>query len=205
VPEGDDWGESGRSPWVLLALYLATTVDGFFPLVPSETGVIALAALRGSVGVPSLWLVAVVAAVGAFTGDQVAYSIGRRTPVHRLRALRSPRAQSVLDRAETAFARRGAAVILGARFVPAGRIAVNMAAGAVHFSRRRFSAIAAVAAVLWAGWMILLGVGAGHLLDQHHPLVVVAVGTAGGLAAGVVVDRVLRRVTRHRQARPGPA
>jgi membrane-associated protein len=204
VPGAGEWSALAASPWVLVVLYVATTIDGLVPLVPSETGVIALATLATSDGGPSIWLVGTVAATGAFTGDQLAYSVGRRVPVRTLRVLRSPRGQQVLGWAEQALAHRGAAFILGARFIPAGRIAVNMAAGAVRFSRRRFSVIAAVGSVLWAVYMVLLGVGAGHLLDQQHPLVAVAVGTAGGLVTGAVVDRVLRWVVARRRAPAGP-
>lgn len=181
---------------MLVALYAATAVDGFFPPVPSESVVIALAALPAAAGRPSMWLLGVVAALGAFTGDQVAYSIGRRIPIRRLRVLRSERAQSVMTWAEGALRDRSAAFIIGARFVPGGRVAVNTAAGAMHFSRPLFSALAAVAAVLWSAYSLFLGVGARHLLEHHHPLLVVAGGVCGGLLTGVVVDRVLQRLMR---------
>jgi membrane-associated protein len=202
VPDAGEWAvAAGASPWVLLVLYVAVAADGVLPVIPSESAVIALAALPATTGGPSVWLVGAVAAVGAFTGDQLAYTVGRRTPVRRLRVMRSVRARRALAWAEAALAHRGAAFILGARFIPAGRIAVNMAAGAVRFSRPRFTAIAALAAVLWASYTVLLGVGAGQLLDSHHPLLGVAVGTAGGLLIGAVVDRVLQRVVLRRRPR----
>ncbi len=204
MPELGDWvGALAGSPWVLLVLYAVVTLDGFFPPVPSESAVIVLAALAASGEGPGLALLATVAALGAFTGDQVAYAIGRRLGVGRTRGPRSGRSRALGRWAQEALAHRGAAFIVAARFVPAGRVAVNMTAGAVSYSRRRFTAIAAVAAVAWSAYSVALGVGAGHLLGDH-PVLGVAVGVATGLVIGAVVDRLLRRVLRARRM-PAPA
>lgn len=199
MPDLDAWvtGLAG-SPWALVAVLAATAVDGFFPPVPSESVVIALAALSAAGREPTPWVLGAVAALGAFIGDQVAYALGRRFPVRTSRMLRSDRAQAAVARAERALATDGAAFIIGGRFVPVGRVAVSMTAGAVGFSRRRFRAVTGVAALLWSSWTVALGYGAGHLLDGLHPLVGVGAGVAGGLVAGVVLDRMIRRL------RPGP-
>ncbi|MBC7289989.1 MAG: DedA family protein [Actinotalea sp.] len=181
------------SPWAFVALWVMTVVDGFFPPVPSETAVIALAAVSAATGRPELWAVVVVAALGAFVGDQLAYSIGRRLPLHRIPGLRGERAGRALGRARLALASRGASYIIAARFVPVGRVAVNMTAGAVGYSRRRFTALAALGSVVWAVYSAALGVGAGVWL-QDRPLVAAGVGIAVGLALGLVIDAVLRRV-----------
>ncbi|HMO11619.1 MAG TPA: VTT domain-containing protein, partial [Actinotalea sp.] len=134
-------------PGVYPVLYLFATIDGFFPPIPSESVVIALAALHGSSGVPNLWLVMLVAALGAFTGDQIAYSIGKHVPIRRLRYLRGARAQQAFAWAERALAERGASFIIAARYIPVGRVAVNMTAGGLGYPRRRFTGLAAIAAV----------------------------------------------------------
>lgn len=201
MPDVVGWAVAlAGSPWMLLIVYSFITIDGVFPPVPSESVVIVLAALATADGGPDLWLLGSVAAAGAFTGDQVAYSIGRRITVRHMRTMRSPRAQQAVLRAETALARRGAALIIGARFIPVGRVAVNMTAGTVRFSRRRFGLLATIAAIVWSAYSILLGAGAGHLLAEHHPLAGVVVGVMGGLLIGVLVDRVLQRVL-HRHVR----
>jgi len=182
------------SPWVFLAMYLFATIDGFFPPIPSESLVIALASLSASAGTPALLPVILVAAAGAFTGDQIAYTIGTRVNVRSLRLLRGAKGQSALDWAERALAERGASFIIAARYIPVGRVAVNMTAGAVHFPRRRFVGLAALAAITWATYSALIGVGAGKLL-AGHPVLAIVVGVIGGLVIGVVVDWVLRRWT----------
>ncbi|WP_213283395.1 DedA family protein [Cellulomonas hominis] len=182
----------GGAPWALLVLFALAAVDGFFPPVPSEGAVIALAALGASGGAPELWLVGTVAAAGALTGDLVAYGMGRRVPAGRLRALRWRGARRAVAWAEGALAERGAAVVLGARFLPGVRVAVNLTAGAVGFPRARFAGLAAVAAVAWAVCSVLLGAGAGRLLAGQHPVLRVAAGVVVGAVLGVALDRVLR-------------
>ncbi|WP_246130958.1 DedA family protein, partial [Cellulomonas aerilata] len=206
----EDWVLAlAASPLVYAALYLFATIDGFFPPIPSESVVIALAAVAMSTGAPDLWLLLAVAAAGAFTGDQIAYAIGRRVPVRRTRLLRRPRAQRTLDWAERALANRGASFIIGARYIPVGRVAVNMTAGAVGFSRRRFVGLTALAAASWAVYSVVIGVGAGFWLHDR-PLVAVAVGVVAGTLIGFGVDAVLSRVQGRPRARdlgaaPAPA
>ncbi|MPV36550.1 DedA family protein [Georgenia subflava] len=181
------------SPWILLAVVVLATIDGFFPPAPSESIVIAVAVLSVAGEAPSLWFLVAAAALGAFCGDMVAYTIGTKIPIDNLRIFRGPRGAQALGWARRTLARRGTVFILSARFVPIGRVAVNMTAGAVAFPRRRFVVIAAVAACVWGAYTTLLGVGAGHFLHEH-PLIAVAVGVAGGVVAGLAVDRLLRLV-----------
>ncbi|QCB95183.1 DedA family protein [Cellulomonas shaoxiangyii] len=194
------------SPWIFPVLYAFATIDGFFPPIPSESVVIALTSLSVSTGRPLLWLVVLVAALGAFTGDQIAYQIGRHVRIRDLRWFRGRRGQSVLDWAERALATRGAAFVIAARYIPIGRVAVNMTAGALGFSRRRFVLLTGIAAVTWALYSTAIGIGSGHVLGHDNPVLGVVVGVVGGLVIGLLVDWVLRRLTgmsAHRAARRG--
>ncbi|WP_307802375.1 DedA family protein [Cellulomonas fengjieae] len=184
------------SPWIFVVLYLFATIDGFFPPVPSESIVIALAAVSMAEGTPNLALLVLVAAAGAWSGDQIAYQIGTKVKVRELRLLRSPRGQAAVDWAENALSHRGAAFIIAARYIPIGRVAVNMTAGAVHYSRRRFMGLTGIAAITWGAYSSLIGIGAGAWLHDHT-LIAVAVGVIGGLAIGVIVDWALRKLTGH--------
>ena len=189
----EQWAlDMAGSPWVLVVLYAFATIDGFFPPVPSESVVIALTSLSVSTGSPVLWPVMLVAALGAFTGDQIAFQIGRKVPIRGLRMFRGRRGRAVLDWAERALRDRGAAFIFAARYIPIGRVAVNMTAGALGFRRRRFVLLTGIAAVTWAGYSTLIGIGTGAALG-HSPLVGVLVGVVGGFVIGMAVDWVLRR------------
>ncbi|MDD9208107.1 VTT domain-containing protein [Georgenia sp. 10Sc9-8] len=183
----------GATPWILVAVAVLSMIDGFFPPVPSESVVIAVAVLAVTGEGPSLWLLVAAAAVGAFCGDLIAFTIGQHVPVHRMRLFSTGRGRAALDWASRALERRGTVFILSARFVPIGRVAVNMTAGAVGFPRLRFVVVAAIAGLVWAGYSTVLGVGAGHVMHEH-PLVAIAIGVVGGVLLGFLVEAVLRRV-----------
>ncbi len=206
----EEWAlQLSSTPWIILVMYLFAAVDGFFPPIPSESVVIALTTLSVTTGSPQLLPVAVAATLGAFTGDQIAYQIGRSVKVRELRWMRSARAQRSLDWAEHTLEHRAAAFIVAARYIPVGRVAVNMSAGSLGFPRHRFMPLTAVAAVTWGGYSVLLGLGAGHLL-QDRPLLAVVVGVLVGALLGLLIDRVLRRWTatdapRDADRRPEPA
>ncbi|MFI2293903.1 DedA family protein [Isoptericola sp. NPDC019571] len=190
------------SAWAFPALFGATAADGFFPPVPGETVIIMMAVGAETGQAVNLALVILVAALGAWCGDQIAYALGRALGTSRVPFLRGPRGQRAVAWAARSFERRGASVVLGARFVPVGRMAVNVTAGAVGFSRRRFMGLSAVASLAWATWSVLLGVVAAQPLGDH-PLLAVAVGIVVGTVLGFVVDRALTAwAARGRRAAP---
>jgi membrane-associated protein len=195
------------SPLVYLWMYLFAAIDGFFPPIPSESLVISLAALSVSSGQPNLALVILTAAAGAFTGDQIAYSIGKRLAVSRLPFMQTARARRTLDWAERTLSRRGAAFILAARYIPVGRVAVNMTAGAVGYSRRRFVGLVVIASFTWALYCAAIGIGTGTWF-RGHPIRAVVVGVVSGLLIGAIVDLGIERLTlrkKHAAEPPEPA
>lgn len=191
------------SPLVYVAMYLFAVLDGLLPPIPSESLVIALAAVSSAAGHPSLWLVTLVAAAGAFTGDQLTYLLGRRIDLRGSRLLRGERAQRALDRAGAMLDSRGAVVVVSARFVPAGRVAVNLTAGAFAYPRRRFVLLSALGTAAWAVYFTVIGIGAGAWLDGR-PVLAIVVGVVGGITLGVVADRAIHRL-RHLRAARRPA
>jgi membrane protein DedA with SNARE-associated domain len=192
------------SPLVYLGMYLFAAIDGVFPPIPSESLAIALAALSVSSGQPDLVLIFLVAATGALTGDLLAYAIGRRVDVLRIPFLRGQRVQQTLDWAGRTLSRRGASVILAARFIPVGRVAVNLSAGAVGYPWRRFLGLDALASVTWALYSAAIGIGAGAWF-KGHPLGAIVIGLVGGLLIGLVIDWILRRLSYVRSRSAGTA
>lgn len=187
----NDWALAlAGTPWVFLAVYAFATIDGFFPPIPSESVIIALATLFVQDRSADFWLLGAVAAAGAFSGDQIAYEIGKHIPVRRIRFMKSDRAVKAIDWAEHALERRGGSFIIAARYIPIGRVAVNMTAGTTGYPRARFTGLAAIAAVSWSVYSVVLGIGAGVWL-KNHPTLALVVGVGAGLVLGVVVDRGL--------------
>ncbi len=180
-------------PWVYLLVLACCLVDGFFPPVPSESVVVGLASLIITQGVPDPWLLILAAALGAFLGDNIAFLLGRWIGTTRFRWMRRPRMQRSFTWAGRELARRAASLILVARFIPIGRVAVNLTAGATGCSRRRFVALTALSGVVWAGYSVGIGAVAGTWFQHNHLLgVAVAVGIA--VVIGLVMDRVIALV-----------
>lgn len=189
----------GGSPWLLALVLVLAVVDGVFRPIPSETVLIAAAVLSAAGTGPHLPLIVLAAATGAFLGDFLAFTLGRHVPVHRVPGLRGARGQAMVARAGVALDRRGAALVVVGRFIPVGRVAVNVSAGALGYSRGKFVLAAGAAALLWSSYNAALAIGASSLLGGS-PLLAVAVGMVTGLLLGVVLEAVLRRMDASREA-----
>lgn len=180
-------------PWVLFLVFACCVIDGFFPPIPSESVVVGLAAVAAGAGIPNAVLLAATAAAGAFLGDNIAYLIGRNTGTQRWAWMRGYRMQRAFRWAGTELRKRPASLILVARFVPIGRVAVNLTAGATHFPRPRFVGLTVLSAVLWAAYSVAIGLFFGQWFEDNHLLaVIVAVICAIGL--GILVDVVISRL-----------
>ena len=187
--------EAGAAaPWVLPVVLLVALVDALVPVVPSEGVVVSLAAVAVAGAGPDLLLLAVAAGAGAFLGDTLTYLVGRRFGPRHLHRISRPRPRRAIDRASATLERRGAVVILSARYVPLGRVAVNLTAGATGFPPRRFVGLAALAAGSWAAWSVGVGALAGHWLEGN-PLLGSVAGVGVALALGLLVDRLARRLS----------
>ena len=181
------------SPWIYIGIFAVAVIDAFFPVVPSESIVIASASASSATGSPLLVGVWIAAAAGAWCGDQTGRFIGTKIDVRNWSFFQRPRVVKSLQWAEHGLERRGASLIIAARFIPMGRIAVNLIAGALQYPARRYMAITGVAAVIWASWGIALGTVAGRIFHDNVLLAVV-VGVLGGIALGYLVDFVLTRL-----------
>ena len=178
--------------WVLPVVVVLAAMDGFFPPVPSESVVVALAAIGVAAQGPNLALLVGAAAVGAFLGDNLTYALGRRGYLDRLATVFGHRVLAATRSASTAIADHGAPAILAARYVPVGRVVVNLAAGEAAFPRRRFAVLTGFGAVVWAAYSVALGAFAGRVVPGG-PLAAAALGIALALALGVLADLLLRR------------
>lgn len=183
------------SPWIYLALFLLSALDAFFPVVPSESVVITAGVFAAS-GEPSLPLVILVAALGAFAGDHISYLLGRTVGGRMLRRVKpGTRRRRALDWAERALAERGGLVLVVARYIPGGRTAITLTMGSVGYPLRRFTFFDTIAAVSWATYSALVGLIGGAAFEQD-PIKGVALGI--GLAIGVTAVVEAVRYLRHR-------
>jgi len=183
-----------NSPWGLLALTAVAAIDGFFPLVPSESLVVT-AGVFAAAGDQSLALVIAAAALGAFSGDHVSYAVGRRAGdglMDRLRA--GTRRAAAYGWAVRVLAERGGTVIVVGRYVPGGRTAVTLTAGAVRHPLSSFSLFDGIAAASWATYATLVGyLGGAAFEDEPLKGVVLGLGLALSVAGAVELVRHARR------------
>ncbi len=194
------------SPWIPLIVFAIAALDGLLPPLPSETVVVAAAAVGAATGTPNPWVIGVAAALGAFAGDTLTYALGRAIGTDRFAWMRTARAEAAAGWARRGLERRAASLILIARYIPVGRVAVNLTAGAVSFPIRRFVPLALLAAVVWAAYSVGVGALFGRLFEDD-PLVGSAVGVVVAITLGLLVDRVIawRRGASARAAHtPGP-
>lgn len=184
---------AAAQPWVLLLVLACCLIDGFFPPIPSESVVVGLAAVAATADVPNPWLLMAVAGLGAFSGDNMAYFIGRRVGTRRWHWMRGPRMQSAFRWAGDELRKRPASLILVARFIPIGRVAVNLTAGVTHYSHVRFVGLTVLSATLWASYSVGIGLFFGQWFENNHLLgAAIAIVCAVGL--GIVVDLIINRI-----------
>lgn len=115
---------------------------------------------------PALGLVILAAAVGAVTGGQFGYVLGRKLGSTLLdRPDRWILKRRYVERTHDQFARFGAETVLVARFVPFVRTIVSPAAGIGAMPVTRFTVYNLIGGVLWAVVVTLIGYGLGGVLS----------------------------------------
>jgi membrane protein DedA with SNARE-associated domain len=184
--------ESVGLPYVLLLVAACCLADAVFPVIPSESVLIAVATVSTATVGPSLWSLVLVAAVGAWLGDHLVFHLGRAVGPDRWRWMRKPRPARAIAWARAALERRGALYIVTGRFIPGGRVAVNFAEGSTRYPRGRFAATAALAAIIWATYSVVVGLVFGSLFDGQ-PVLAMVTGVVVACLAGLGLDAVFGR------------
>lgn len=195
--------DAAGQAWLYPVLLAFFVVDGFATILPSETAIVALAALSAQSGQPNLWALGATALVGAIIGDNLAYLFGRTVGTERWKWMRRPRIHRAFEWARAELDKRGATLIFTARYIPWGRVAVNYIAGQTRFSHARFILFDAFACATWVAYSIGIGLFAGQWVEDN-PLLGILVAIVFAVVVGFLVDRGLRLWERrhHHQERP---
>lgn len=180
--------------WVLLVLFALAALDGFIPPLPSESVLITLAVYSAAGTGPNPLLIGALAAAGGFLGDNLAYGLGRRSRLDRLRDSRHRRLRTAFRWAERELGQRGGILIVVARYIPIGRIAVNVTAGATRFPHKTFMVFDAIAVTTWAAYSVAVGYLFGNWLHEQ-PLLGALLGILFAVLVGAVADRLIQRWT----------
>jgi membrane protein DedA with SNARE-associated domain len=141
-------------------LFVSNLVEGFGIPLPGQTLLLggSLLAIAGDFDIRMVLAVAYVATV---LGSCMGYAIGRTGG--RALLLRCRIAPARLERVESFFARRGALVVVMARFLDGLRQTAPLVAGSLQMPWWRFFWASVVGATAWVG---VWGVGA-YLVGEH--------------------------------------
>jgi membrane-associated protein len=184
----------------LIALVLPA-FDAIFPVLPSETAVIALGVTTAGSADPRIALLVACAAAGAFLGDNLCYLLGRRFgPAVERRFFTTPKGARARAWAERSLDRYGPQLIVVCRFIPGGRTAVTLTCGLIGYPRRRFVPATAVAAVIWAVYAFLIGRIGGQAFEHN-----IWAGLAVALGASVAISALIEGIRRLRRRWRGRA
>jgi len=192
------------SPVSYLIAVVVPALDAIFPVIPSETAIIALGVAAAGSADPRVALLVACAAAGAFLGDNLAYLIGRRFgPFAERRFFATGKGTRRRAWAQRSLQRFGMRVIIVSRFIPGGRTAVTLSCGLIGYDRRRFVIATAAAAVIWVLYAFLIGfLGGKAFEDKPWAGFLVAFGAATAVSALIEAVRRLRsrwRGTAHRE------
>ncbi|MBR8641446.1 VTT domain-containing protein [Streptomyces tuirus] len=190
------------SPWIYAVVTLSVLLDVFLPVLPSGVLVItaATAAAAGSAtDVPDILVLTLCAATASVLGDLLAYRVAWRGGDRLDRAIsRSRRLTTAQERLGAALTRGGGALVVLARFAPAGRSVVSLGAGAAHRRARDFLPWSALAGLTWATYSVALGYFGAHWLGTSWLATAVSVLALFGAGAGAAY--LMRRQPRASQA-----
>lgn len=144
-------------------------------LLPGDTLLFG-AGILASQGALPLWPLIFVIIISAIVGDNVGYTIGRRTGprIFRKKDGLIFRHEHI-ERAERFYEVHGGKTIILARFVPMVRTMAPIVAGVGQMDRKRFMAFNVVGAVIWGAGVTLLGYWLGSRLPwlEHYILPII--------------------------------
>jgi membrane-associated protein len=166
-------------------------LDAIFPVLPSETVLIALGVASAGSADPRIAFLVLCAAAGAFLGDNISYVIGSRFgPFAERRFFSTEKGARRRAWAERSLQRFGVPLIIICRFIPGGRTAVTLSCGLISYPRRRFVPATAAAGLIWALYAFFLGrLGGKAFEDQPWAGFLVAFGVTIVLSALVEAAR----------------
>ncbi|RBY84632.1 DedA family protein [Blastococcus sp. TF02A-30] len=180
-------------------VFFGVLVGSVVPVVPTGAVVgsaAAFATTSNDLGLPT---VLALATAGALIGDLITFAVCRSGGPAAVRWVSRGQHADRIEEVRGQFRRHGWQIIVVGRLLPAGRIPVLLAAGALAYPWRRLLPASSAAALLWALAYALLGVVSGGIFDS--PLVAVLTATLLVLLVGAVLNLV---GARRRRAVPEP-
>jgi membrane protein DedA with SNARE-associated domain len=183
-------------------LFGGVLLGSIVPIVPTGAVVGAAAAVALTTDRLTLPLVLLFATLAAVIGDLVTFAICRFGGPTAVRWVARGQHADRIDEVRNQFRRHAWQIIVVGRLLPAGRIPVLLAAGALAYPWRRLVPATVGAGFLWAVAYALLGVVSGGIFDS--PLLATLIATLLVLVIGAVLNLVAARRRRRRREHEDP-
>jgi membrane protein DedA with SNARE-associated domain len=183
------------------AVFFGVLLGSILPVVPTGAVVGAAAALATTSDRLDLPVVIIFAIAGAVLGDLVTFAVCRFGGPHALGWVSRGQNAGRVAEVREQFRQHGWQIIVIGRLLPAGRIPVLLAAGALAYPWRRLVPATVVACTLWAVAYAALGVLSGGIFDS--PLLATLLATVLVLLVGGVLNLVGARRRSAERAGPG--
>lgn len=181
-----------HSGWLVPALAALVAVDGPFPIVPSEPLLMSASVLAFGTGdLPVVLALFAAALVGSLVGDIVMFALGRSSR-------RLTRENGLTRWVCANVVRRTGMTLVGARFLPAGRLVSTVAAGRYGVPVGRFLPWSLASSVVWSVYILSFGLVLGPL-THGDPLR----SMAAGMCTAVMTAGLFGLVGRLRARRVG--
>jgi membrane protein DedA with SNARE-associated domain len=192
-----DMSSLADTPWVFVLVGLSVLLDVFLPVLPS--GILLISAVTavtaGADGASDFLHIGglmLCASAASCLGDLAAYRLAYRGGEWLDRRMaRSRRLSAAQQRLGQVLLHGGGALVVLARFAPAGRSVVSLGAGAAHRRPAEFLPWSALAGLAWAGYGVGIGYLGGHWLGATW--LATAVSLASLIGAGALASYVFRR------------
>lgn len=176
----------GAGVWAVLVVAAIVFIEtglliGF--LLPGDTLLVitGVLAFQGTITQP-IWVVSLVLIAASIAGNQVGYQIGKvGGPAVFKRSEGGLLSHKSVERTEAFFHKWGPLSLTIGQYVPIVRTLLPVAAGIGRMNRRTFTLYNALGAVLWAGFLPILGwlvahiPGIAELVTEYIDLVLIAV------------------------------
>ena len=188
----DDHGYAG----IALLMFL----ENVFPPVPSEL-IMPFAAYQAAKGELQVVLVVLAGAAGALAGALPWYAAGRVLGLQRVLHFADRHGRWLtlerrdVELAQRAFQRRGAAILLFGRLVPALRTVVSLPAGIARLPLWQFCLWTAAGSLAWCSLLA----GAGYLMESQYERIAKVLNPVSTAIVAGLLGWYLWRVVRFRK------
>ncbi|MET4542290.1 membrane-associated protein [Arthrobacter bambusae] len=174
------------SGWVYPLGAVFVALSAVFPPIPTTSLFVALGALSATDNLPNGYLLVAAMLAGAVAGDLGAYEFVRRRDMANWKILQGARTQKALHASRERLSKHSASWVLTSRFVPLGRLTMNVASAITPVPRGRFVLYSVAAGILWSAYSVGIGALSGLLPGLSTEFaVVIAIAVSLLLGRGI--------------------